>query len=713
MGEQRFLDDCARLQGSHNLGFGYAPLIRAYVDYLKAKIEFHRVHPEFTGNFDYEEYQSLKGIADLNEGYQTIMELIDLQAKLEQFEKIVFDNFRSTSHNECRIASLVPLIEESHGIYMFLTSMLSAMHLSIESPDPLVPLVERYNQLFWDLKRFYQESNRIQYLTSLIAIPELPDQPPSFTDIMVSKPIAIRKEEKPLPAPPKSPSISSVSASSVDLLGDSLLEKEQTPIQQLKGLQYGTYTNTVQTVAIPVIDTNMQLMVQQLQAENAELRAQLENAAKHIAGLEEIIKQDQEIKSELQRQLDMKELRHEEQLRALESHLKSVRNESDTWKARSEAMSKLYQGLRDEHLQLLTQPDEELERKRKLEEEERKRREMEEEEERKRRREEEQRQKEEEEKRRRQAEEETQNPFEDPSSELERLVETVEDAANKFNSVAQDISSHIAFPKNLHEAILGETNLMTGLLGNLIRAAIAAQKEIMAEGKGGGLTPAEFYLKNSSWTEGLVSAAKAVASDTVLLVESANGALLGSHTLEQLVVASGKVTASTAQLVTASRVKAVRRSKAQPELEDAAKSVKECNKRLVNAVSTSAIEEAKPELPETIEGLSSFTVIEMNKKAELQAVEKKLDDARQHLAKARRDKYHTSEDQEEDLYDLEQMNIQVEIKELERKLALLRLEYDMLQLKRPEGNDRSFPDSTGVANNASANDSHEQHQLLM
>jgi ANTH domain-containing protein len=47
---------------------GYGPLIRAYVQFLLAKLRFHRLRPEFHGLFEYEEYVTLKGIDDPNEG---------------------------------------------------------------------------------------------------------------------------------------------------------------------------------------------------------------------------------------------------------------------------------------------------------------------------------------------------------------------------------------------------------------------------------------------------------------------------------------------------------------------------------------------------------------------------------------------------------------------------------------------------------------------
>lgn len=48
---------------------GYGTLIRVYVQFLLAKLRFHRLRPEFNGLFDYDEYVTLKGIDDPNEGY--------------------------------------------------------------------------------------------------------------------------------------------------------------------------------------------------------------------------------------------------------------------------------------------------------------------------------------------------------------------------------------------------------------------------------------------------------------------------------------------------------------------------------------------------------------------------------------------------------------------------------------------------------------------
>lgn len=60
--------------------------------------------------------------------YETISEMMALQDKIDEFQKQIFNSFRGTSTNECKIAALVPLVEESYAIYNFITSMLRAMH---------------------------------------------------------------------------------------------------------------------------------------------------------------------------------------------------------------------------------------------------------------------------------------------------------------------------------------------------------------------------------------------------------------------------------------------------------------------------------------------------------------------------------------------------------------------------------------------------------
>jgi huntingtin-interacting protein 1-related protein len=106
---------------------------------------------------------------------------------------------------------------------------------------------------------------------------------------------------------------------------------------------------------------------------------------------------------------------------------------------------------------------------------------------------------------------------------------------------------------------------------------------IVQTGRGTSFRTA-FYKKNNRWTEGLISAAKAVASSTNTLIETVDGVLSGRNSPEQLIVARNDVTASTAQLVAASRVKAGFMSKSQESLEQASKAVGVACRSLVKQV---------------------------------------------------------------------------------------------------------------------------------
>jgi huntingtin-interacting protein 1-related protein len=104
-----------------------------YIDFLRAKLNYHRTHPAFSGTFDYEEYVTLMGVEDPNEGYETIFELMGLLDRIDTFVKAIFSNLKSYGSNELRTSVLVPLVEESYGIYQFIVPMMAAMHTSIDN----------------------------------------------------------------------------------------------------------------------------------------------------------------------------------------------------------------------------------------------------------------------------------------------------------------------------------------------------------------------------------------------------------------------------------------------------------------------------------------------------------------------------------------------------------------------------------------------------
>lgn len=224
-----------------------------------------------------------------------------------------------------------------------------------------------------------------------------------------------------------------------------------------------------------------------------------------------------------------------------------------------------------------------------------------------------------------------------------QAIEAATARLQELTARPRDSSRFSAVDIQVHDSILASALAITNAIARLIQAATESQKEIVAQGRGSS-TNQQFYKRNNRWTEGLISAAKSVAFATNLLIESADGVLSGTHSLEQLIVASNEVAAATAQLVAASRVKASLMSKTQERLELAAKAVTEACKALVRQVKAVSAKEAEEDLPDfknmaTLE----FKRREMEQQVEILKLEKELNASRHRLGAMRRAGYHTNE----------------------------------------------------------------------
>ncbi|KFP63278.1 Huntingtin-interacting protein 1, partial [Cariama cristata] len=105
----------------------------------------------------------------------------------------------------------------------------------------------------------------------------------------------------------------------------------------------------------------------------------------------------------------------------------------------------------------------------------------------------------------------------------------------------------------VNERILGSCTGLMQAIHVLVLASKDLQREIVESGRGAA-SPKEFYAKNSRWTEGLISASKAVGWGATVMVDAADLVVQGKGTFEELMVCSREIAASTAQLVAASKV---------------------------------------------------------------------------------------------------------------------------------------------------------------
>ncbi|KAI9313455.1 I/LWEQ domain-containing protein [Dichotomocladium elegans] len=223
--------------------------------------------------------------------------------------------------------------------------------------------------------------------------------------------------------------------------------------------------------------------------------------------------------------------------------------------------------------------------------------------------------------------------------EMSNAAKAIEEATAKIQMLMkQPANPEIsATDLQVHQLILTSVLALTDAIGRLIACATASQQEIVTEGRGSS-TKAAFYKKHNRWTEGLISAAKAVAVATNLLVEAADGVISQTHSLEQLIVASNEVSAATAQLVAASRVKATFMSRTQERLEIAAKAVKDAAAELVNQVQQLVHQkQAHQDLAVDFNNLSvhDFKRKEMEQQVKILKLDAELTNARRTLAEMR------------------------------------------------------------------------------
>ncbi|KAK5852242.1 hypothetical protein PBY51_023727 [Eleginops maclovinus] len=124
----------------------------------------------------------------------------------------------------------------------------------------------------------------------------------------------------------------------------------------------------------------------------------------------------------------------------------------------------------------------------------------------------------------------------------------------------------------VNQSILGSCSDLMKAVHMLVTASTDLQKDIV-EGGRGAASVTEFYAKNSRWTEGLISASKAVGWGATQLLDSADRVVAEKGAYEELIVCSHEVAASTAQLVAASKVKADRNNKKLQTLKQASRHV--------------------------------------------------------------------------------------------------------------------------------------------
>ncbi|NXC41749.1 HIP1 protein, partial [Penelope pileata] len=191
----------------------------------------------------------------------------------------------------------------------------------------------------------------------------------------------------------------------------------------------------------------------------------------------------------------------------------------------------------------------------------------------------------------------------------------------------------------VNEKILGSCTGLMQAIQVLVLASKDLQREIVESGRGAA-SPKEFYAKNSRWTEGLISASKAVGWGATVMVDAADLVVQGKGKFEELMVCSHEIAASTAQLVAASKVKADKDSANLSKLQQASRGVNQATAGVVASTKSgkSQIEE-KDSMDFSSMTLTQIKRQEMDSQVRVLELENQLQRERQKLGELRKKHY--------------------------------------------------------------------------
>ncbi|XP_033951567.1 LOW QUALITY PROTEIN: talin-1 [Pseudochaenichthys georgianus] len=231
---------------------------------------------------------------------------------------------------------------------------------------------------------------------------------------------------------------------------------------------------------------------------------------------------------------------------------------------------------------------------------------------------------------------------EDPTviaeNELFEAAAAIEAAAKKLEQLRPRTKPKEADESlNFEEQILEAAKSIAAATSALVKAASAAQRELVAQGKVGAIQANA--VDDGQWSQGLISAARMVAAATNNLCEAANSAVQGHASEEKLVSSAKQVSASTAQLLVACKVKADQDSQTMKRLQAAGNAVKRASDNLVKAAQKAAFDaqddQAVVVKSKMVGGIAQIIAAQ----EEMLRKERELEEARRKLATIRQQQY--------------------------------------------------------------------------
>uniref|UniRef100_A0A8C1LKL1 Huntingtin interacting protein 1 related n=1 Tax=Cyprinus carpio TaxID=7962 RepID=A0A8C1LKL1_CYPCA len=224
--------------------------------------------------------------------------------------------------------------------------------------------------------------------------------------------------------------------------------------------------------------------------------------------------------------------------------------------------------------------------------------------------------------------------------EMTATSTAIEDAVLRMDEIlsqARRDSSGVKLEVN--QSIIGSCSDLMKAIHMLVTSATDLQRDIVESGRGAGSVK-DFYAKNSCWTEGLISASKAVGWGATQMLESADKVVTDRGKYEELIVCSHEIAASTAQLVAASKVKADRGNRKLQTLQQASRHVNDMAAVVVSSTKSGQMQiENKNSMDFSSMSLIKLKTEEMDSQVKVLELEKQLANERIRLGGLRKKHY--------------------------------------------------------------------------
>lgn len=275
-----------------------------------------------------------------------------------------------TSAGQCRLAPLIPLIQDSNQLYDFLVRIMFKLHGNLPN-DVLQGHRDRFRAIFTQLKSFYGQSRNLQYFVNLITVPRLPESAPNFGSQVdfgsYTAPVVVVPEPDPEPEP--EPVVNNL----VDM-SDFQVEQQQVQQQHYQQQQQPNHSNGSSTTdgskseATDAQLIDLKRIVQDRDELIRHLQLEVDRLGKCMKSLTIQTRDDQSVLeqqvatlnsqlSDAQESLtNLRFVKEELELKAQSSEQHMVDEEKH--KASEEKFQKIkimYASIRDEHVKLLRQ----------------------------------------------------------------------------------------------------------------------------------------------------------------------------------------------------------------------------------------------------------------------------------------------------------------------------------------------------------------------